>query len=109
MILNKKILTIEVVNETTNIALNISKVLSQNELSKQIFIPMGLSDRKNHIAKDDTPMLYHFLIDKDTPLSDWVVFEITYDDLSGLKYKQRVICICDKYGIEINPFLPELV
>src|SRR5690606_16627588 len=46
---DKKILTIEVSNDTPNVALNVSKVLSQNETSKQIFIPMGLSDKKNHI------------------------------------------------------------
>ncbi|WP_090603054.1 hypothetical protein [Parapedobacter koreensis] len=106
---HKKILTVEVTNETENIALKISRILSQDERSKQIFIPMSLDDRRDHLKKGDNPLLFHFLIDSKSPASEWTVFELNYEDISGNKYKQRVICICDRFGIEINPYLPEIV
>ena len=103
---DKKILTIQVLNETNNIALNISKILSQNEFSKQIFIAAGLSIQQNHLVKGDKPLLYHFLIDHK---SNWTIFELNYEDIYATKYKQKVICICDNFGIEINPYLPEVI
>lgn len=105
---DKKILTVEVTNETENIALKISRILSQERLN-QIFIPMSLDDKRDHLKKGDNPLLFHFLIDSKSPISDWTVFEITYEDISGSKYKQRIICICDKFGIEINPYLAEII
>jgi len=103
---NKKILTIEVTNETNSLALEISKVLTKNEYPIQIFIPTGFSDSRNHLVKGDQPLFYNFLID--SKLS-FVPFNIYYKDIAGTKYKQGVLCTCDNFGIEINPFLPEII
>lgn len=101
---SKKILTIEVINETSSIALDISKIVANNKHSNQIFIPIGFADRRNHLVKDDAPLLFHFLLD-----SEYVTFILTYQDVAGSKYKQSVICICDEYGIEIHPSLSEII
>lgn len=106
---DKKILTIEVINETNGMALNISRIVSQNEQTSQIFIPTGLSDKRNHLKQGDNPLLFHFLIGSGSPASGWVSFALNYQDISGTKYKQGVICICDELGIEINPYLPEMI
>ena len=106
---DKKILTVEVTNETNRIALNISKIVADSEQTKQIFIPLGFSDRRDHLTKGDNPLLFHFLIDSKSRVSGWVIFTLKYQDIAGTKYKQGVICICDDYGIEINPYLPEII
>lgn len=100
----KKILTVEVLNETSSIALNISKIVSEKD---QIFIPMGFSDARTHLVKGDAPLLFHFLID--TKGGRFVTFSLSYQDIAGTKYKQGVFCICDNIGIELHPHLPELV
>ncbi|HTB52342.1 MAG TPA: hypothetical protein VK718_06165 [Ferruginibacter sp.] len=105
----KKMLTIEVTNETDSIALEISRIVESNEQTTQLFTVTGLSDRKDHLAKGDPPMLFHFAVDPEDRVSGWVIFAINYKDVAGTKYKQRVICICDNYGIELNPFLPEQI
>jgi hypothetical protein len=100
----KEILTIEVRNETESIALDISRVLSEGNKSKQVFIPKGYSDIRDHLIKGDNPMLFHFLIE---PKMTFITFSIEYKDVAGSKYRQGVFCVCDSYGIEIHPYLPE--
>jgi hypothetical protein len=104
---DKKILTIEVTNETNSLALKISRVVKQSDKPNQIFIPMGLSDKCDHLINGDKPLLYHFLIDN--PMNNWVIFSLSYQDVAGTKYKQAVLCICDSYGIDINSFMPEII
>jgi hypothetical protein len=104
---DKRILTIEVTNETDSIALEISSVHSEN--STQVFIPTGFANMQKHLKKGDRPLLLHFLMDSKKKVSEWVVFALTYQDVSGTKYKQGVCCIDDSHGTEINPFLPEIV
>lgn len=105
-----KILTMEVTNSTDSTALGISKIISENEQTKQIFIPMGFGDTRNHLTKGDSPLLFHFLIDsKSASLGGYVVFAVKYQDIAGTKYYQRVFCICDNQGIEIHPYLPEII
>jgi hypothetical protein len=104
-----KILTIEVKNTTNSIALNISRIVIQTEPKNQVFIITGLSDKCDHLSKEDNPLLFHFQIDTGSFLSGSFVFALTYDDIAGTKYKQGVYCICDNQGIEINPFLPEII
>ncbi|BAU55257.1 hypothetical protein [Mucilaginibacter gotjawali] len=105
---NKKILTIEVMNEANSTALNISKIVSENKQTHQIFIPKGFSDIRDHLVKGDSPIMFHFLIEADSRKSNFLVFNVTYQDISGTKYKQGVFCICDHYGLEIHPYLPEM-
>ena len=100
----KKILTVEVTNETDSIALEISKILSDGKSSNQIFIPMGFTDLRNHLIKGDNPILFHFLINSSI---EFVTFSINYKDVAGTVYKQGVFCICDERGVEIHSYLPE--
>lgn len=106
---DKKILTIKVINETEYAALRISKVLSPREKSSQIFVPTGFSDQKDHLVKGDNPLLYHFLIDGSPSASNWIYFELIYEDIYNNKYRQKVICLSDNIGVEINPYLPEII
>jgi len=106
---NKKILTIEVINETNSIALEISKIVSKNEQSRQIFIPISFSDTRNHLIKGDKPLWYHFLIDSNSSLSGFISFALEYQDIAGTRYKQGIFCICDGHGLEIHPYLPEII
>lgn len=106
---SKKILTVEVINETANIALKISKILSPKETSNQIFIPTEIFNKRDHLTKGDKPLLFYFLIDGTPNAINWLFFEVTYEDIYKNKYKQRVICLCDKIGIEINPYLAEII
>jgi len=104
---NKEILTIQVTNNTSSTALDISKIVSGSEQTRQIFIPMGFDNTRTHLTKDDRPILFHFLIDSKSQLSKYVTFNVTYSDIAGTKYKQSVFCICDDQGIELHPYLPE--
>lgn len=106
---NKKILTIEVTNETNSIALKISRIVETNDQTTQLFVVTGLSDKRNHLVKGDIPILFHFAIDPENRASGWITFSLHYQDVAGTKYKQGIICICDEFGIEINPFLPEVL
>jgi hypothetical protein len=101
---NKLILTVKVSNETSSTALNISKVVSEKD---QIFIPMGFSDTRNHLSKGDEPLLFHFLID--TKVLGFVSFALSYQDIVGTRYKQKVFCIADEIGTELHPYLPEVL
>lgn len=93
----------------TEMSIDEPKVISQNERSQQIFVPMGLPQKKDHIIQGESPILYHFLVDRVPSTSQWIIFDMTYNDIAGTNYKQRVMCMCDNYGIEIIPSLPEIV
>jgi len=106
---DKKILTIEVTNETNSSALNILKTVAENDHTHQIFIPIGFSDIRKFLTKGDSPLLFHFLIDLNNPASDHINFAMQYQDIAGTSYKQRVFCVCDNVGIEVHPSLPEII
>ena len=106
---NKKILITEVINETGSQALEISRIVKANDQTKQVFVPTGLSNHRDHLVKGDCPMLFHFLISPEDRASGWIIFSLTYQDVAGTKYKHGLVCICDKHGIELNPFLPEIL
>jgi hypothetical protein len=106
---DKKIFTVEVVNETDGVALEISKVVAENDHTQQIFVAMGYSDSRKFLSKGDQPLLFHFLIDTKKPASGHVNFVMQYQDLAKNRYRQRVFCICDDLGIEIHPSLPSVV
>jgi len=107
---NKKLLTIEVINETSSSALKISRIVAENEHTKQLFTVMGFDDKRDHLTKGDNPLLFHFGIDLDTPSSHYITFVMKYQDISETKYQQRVFCIYDEvYGVEIHPSLPEVL
>ncbi len=106
---DRKILTIEVTNETESSALKVSRILPPNDQTPQLLVATGLSDSRDHLAKGDNPLLFHFLVDPKLSASGWVVFSLSYQDVAGTKYRQGVVCICDNYGIELNPYLPEII
>lgn len=106
---NKKMLTIEVNNDTNNIALNISILVSDTDITRRMISPMDITIGKNHLTKGDKPLIYHFLVDTDSPQSEFVCFSINYSDVSGTIYRQGVFCLCDNMGVVVNPFLPEVV
>lgn len=106
---DKQVLTVEVTNESNSMALNISKIVSQNERTPQIFVITGFTDRIDHLSKGDNPLIFHFLIDATPKFQNFVTFALNYQDIAGANYKQGVLCICDDLGIEINPFLPEII
>jgi hypothetical protein len=106
---DKKILTIQVSNQTESTALNISRILSEGKQSNQVFIPTGYSDIRDHVTKGDKPLLFHFLIDTKNAASKFISFTINYQDIAGTNYKQGVFCICDNFGLELHPYLPEIV
>ncbi|MES2265463.1 MAG: hypothetical protein V4520_01805 [Bacteroidota bacterium] len=101
---DKKILTVKMSNETDGAALKISKILSEKN---QIFIPLNFSDKRDHLSKEDEPLLFHFLID--VKAVGFIKFTINYQDIAGTKYKQSIFCICDEIGIELHPYLPEII
>jgi len=70
---------------------------------------MLLFQQLSGLTKGDNPLLFHFLIDTKSFVSGWVTFAMNYQDIAGTKYKQGVIFICDEHGIEINPYLPEII
>jgi hypothetical protein len=81
---DKRILTITVTNETDSSALNITKILTEEgNHSKQVFIPLGFSDRRNHLVKGDNPLLFHFLPDDNL---EFVTFTLKYEDVAGNRY-----------------------
>lgn len=98
----QEILTIKIYCEEGK-ALNIS--IHPNDSSKQIFMPMSISEKRNHLEKGDNPLIYNFLLDDD--LFRWILFELKYEDVAGYKYKQRIICFCTTPDIEINVGQPE--
>jgi hypothetical protein len=104
----KNKLTVEVTNETNTVALNIALIPARDKHTSQIHI-LTPDVKRDHLTKGDNPLLYHFLVDSNSQISNCVNFSINYQDIAGTKYKQGVLCICDKYGIEIKPYLPEMI
>jgi hypothetical protein len=104
---NEQILTIMVTNETDGMALEITPECPDDGSVKQIFIPINFDSTRRHLNKSDQPILLHFLINPKT--INFVVFGLAYQDISGIKYRQGVYCIVDNQGVEINPFLPEIL
>lgn len=103
----KEILSIEIANESNQMALELSPDYSESSYARPILIPMDFSYMKRHLEKGGKPYLIHFLITQN--VLNYIVFSITYQDVAGTKYKQGVLCIKDKHGSEINPFLPEII
>lgn len=102
------LLTLEVTNSTESLASNISKNVTENEHTKQIFIPMSLDDHRNHLAKGDNPLLFHFAVNRNG--NEILLMNFKYTDIAGTRYKQRVICIYDdRFPVEIYPSLPEVI
>jgi len=104
----KEILTIEVRNLAESVALEITSDYPSNHNVTPVAIPIDFSSIRKHLKKDDKPLLFHFLLEGDTKIY-FITFTLTYQDISGTKYKQGVFCIKDSHGIEINPFLPEII
>ncbi|MDP4239652.1 MAG: hypothetical protein Q8904_09325 [Bacteroidota bacterium] len=108
---NRKLLTIEVINETSSSALKISRFVADNEQTIQLFSGIVSLDSKcDHLTKGDKPLLFHFGINLESAVfSHYIIFIMKYQDIAETKYQQRVICIYDEdYGIEIHPSLPEI-
>jgi hypothetical protein len=101
------ILSFEVTNETTSMALDIKREMSERGDVKQIAIPLGFDSIRDHSVKGDPPLLFHFLIGANK--INYLNFTLSYQDIAGTKYKQGVFCIADHIGIEVNPYLPELI
>lgn len=99
---NKRVLSIEVTNETDSLAL---EIISEHS-DKQIFIPIDFDTTRRHARKGDKPLFFHFMLDSKI---DSVIFSLTYQDIAGTKYKQGVYCLSDSAGTEVHPFLPETV
>ena len=107
----KKLLTIEVINETSSPALKISRFVAENEQTQQLISgAMGFDGKRNHLTKGDNPLLFHFGIDSSGHDLHFLSLIFKYQDVAETKYQQRVICIYDEdYGIEIHPSLPEII
>jgi hypothetical protein len=104
----KRLMTLEVTNETNSLATNISKHVTETDQATQIFIPMSLDDHRDHLTKGDKPLLFHFAVDKRR--MQYHLMNFKYQDIAGTKYQQRVICIHDEnFPIEIHPSLPETI
>lgn len=102
---DSKIFTVEIVNETNNTALEISVEHREEKNIKRVsFAPI----KQRHLKINDEPYLIHFLIEDFTKNLNYILFTLNYKDISGAKYKQRVIGIADNFGTEINPSLPEI-
>jgi len=107
---NKRILTIEVTNETDSIALEITSDYKDSVNANQVLIPVDFtSAQKDHLVKGDRPLFLHFLIESTSKLKGIFIFTITYKDVAGIKYKQRVFCDDYSQGTEIYPYLPEII
>jgi hypothetical protein len=103
---DKEILTIEASNTNGNLALSIRPIyVHENESAKPVF---SHPNPKHHV-KGDKPLYLHFVVDKQPKFAIFFTFMVVYKDISGTIYKQRVLCIKDHYGVEINPSLPEVI
>lgn len=102
----KRILTLEVNNETTATAFNISRVLEINTDTIQLSGTEGFDRKRDHLTKGDKPILLHFGINASSV--QYILFTIRYQDVAETKYKQKVLCVYDDdYGTEIHPSLSE--
>jgi hypothetical protein len=107
---SKKVLTIEVSNETDSIALEVSFTMPDEEQTKEVSIPlMDSATTRKYMVKGDIPLMLNFLLDSKLPVSGYLIFALKYQDIVGTKYKQNVFCLCDEGGVEIYPYLPEMV
>jgi hypothetical protein len=107
---NKKLITIEVVNETNSPALKISRFVSDNEHTTQLFTVVNYGNKIDHLGKGDKPLVFHFGIELNPIRFHYLHFTLKYQDIAETKYQQRVICIYDEdYGTEIHPSLPEII
>ena len=107
----ENIFTIEVINETTSAALKISRFVSTDEQTKQLFCgAIGFDSKRDHLIKGDKPLLFHFGIDSDLTTFHYIIFIVKYQDIAETNYQQRVFCVYDEnYGLEIHPGLPEII
>lgn len=101
---DKRMVTIEVINETERTATNITPEYGENKRA----VAVVSHPNPGHLIKGDTPLFLHFIIESSEALV-FIVFSLSYQDVSGTKYKQGVYCICDSQVVEINSFLPEIV
>jgi hypothetical protein len=103
---DKEILTIEVTNETTNLARAIRPIYNHdNEEARPVFS----HPNPKHHEKGDKPIYLHFVVDRKPKLGIYFSFAVAYKDVSGTIYKQGIICIKDYGMVEINPYLPEII
>lgn len=91
---NSRVYTVEITNETHNTAFEISVDHSEMEgVNRVAWAPQ----KQNHLTKDNGIYLLHFLIE-DFGSHHYIIFSISYKDVSGTKYKQGVLLRIDSYG-----------
>lgn len=106
----KKIVTIEVSNETDSAAINISRFVAEDEITQQLFTVMGFDDTRDYLMKGGKPLYFHFGINSNPLGYHYLLLNFKYEDIANTKYQQSVICIYDeRYGFEVHPSLPEIM
>lgn len=90
---NKSIFTVEITNETNNIAFDVSVNLPERNTAKQIFITLELP--RFDVKKNDSPWFVHFLVDKTSCSDKQVTFLVSYNDLSKIRYHQPIFATFD--------------
>lgn len=105
---DKKVVTIQVTNESDSVAFEIEVDYSENKG----VVPIKFATDyifPGYLKKGERPLMYHFLVEADPIIRNYIIFAISYQDISGTKYKQSILGRHDKFGTDLNAFLPEVV
>lgn len=99
-----RIFTIEIANENDNTALDIS---IENRQISNVFQISIFPPKQKFLRRGTDPYLLNYLIEDFNKNLNDIIFWIHYKDVSGIKYKQGVICNIDNFGNDIKVLLPE--
>jgi hypothetical protein len=104
---DKKIYTVDMINESESVALEISVESADTANAKRVLIATDFP--RIHQKKEDKPWKIHFVTENNQRFPQFVTFMVFFQDISGAKYKQGGLAILDGEHSEIHHFLQEKV
>lgn len=101
---------IEIINENESLANFISVNFEKTKNVERVMIPRDYAavDVK-HLKKGDKAIILGFLFHDKTINVEHFKFEVTYQDISSIKYSQTVFCLLVDKEFNIYPQLPIMI
>lgn len=106
MMENQSFFIIDIINESNSSALKITIESSETENVKRKRMHRKHS---THLQKGDEPLKLYFYVINNSIFNNIITISVDYEDITGVKYNQNVVCNLIPGISTINPYLATLV
>lgn len=99
---NISFFVIQISNESNNLALSITiNSVDTKDIKRQFLF----GKPKDFLKSGDEPINIYYTLENNSKITNVVIFELDYEDISGVKYKQSVECSLNQYFHFLKPNL----